>query len=110
MTDVEKMIFTQVYSWHMASYQKRYADHHEFLEYNKLLKRSEDAICEATEVVEVFRKSQNEWHTTETSMMLKGLLAESDSPKPSVSKSQQVPDGMGVVLTSEKKVKGGPKK
>lgn len=103
MTDVEKMIFTQVYSWHMASYQKRYADHHEFLEYNKLLKRSEDAIQEASDVVEAFRATQNEWFTTETSMMLKGLLGESDPPKPTVGKSQQVPDGMGVVLTAGEK-------
>ena len=89
MTDVEKMIFTQVYSWHMASYQKRHMDNGLGPADEKVLRgRSEDAICEATDVVETFRKSQNDWYTTETAQMLKGLLAESDPPKPSVAQSQ----------------------
>jgi hypothetical protein len=102
MTDVEKIIFTQVYSWHMASYQKRKQDSGGY-ENDQLCRESEEAISYATDAVETFRSSQNEWYTTETSMMLKGLLGESDPPKPSVAQSQQVPDGMGVVLTAGKK-------
>lgn len=100
MTDVEKQIWLNVYSWHMASYQKR--NECDGLCAANLQRSSIDAMESATEAVEAFRKTQNSWYTTETHLMLKGLLGESDPPKPSVAQSQQVPDGMGVVLTAEK--------
>jgi hypothetical protein len=100
MTDIEKQIWIQVYSWHMASYQKRN-------EFNPLTSHglevcSQDAIENATDVVRAFRATQNRWITTEASHMLKALLDEANAPKPSVAKSQQVPDGHGVVLTAKR--------
>jgi hypothetical protein len=102
MTNVEKQIWIQVYSWHMASYQKRHDC--DGLCVAGLEKFSEDAMQYATDAIRAFRATQNDWITTETSYMLKELLDEGNTAKPSVGQNQQVPDGHGVVLTAEKVV------
>lgn len=86
MTEVEKQIWLQVYSWHMASFQKR--NDFDGLTASGLQARSVDAIEQATDAVVAFRGTQDQWITTESHYMLKGLLSESDLPKPSVAQSQ----------------------
>jgi hypothetical protein len=87
MTDIEKQIWIQVYSWHMASYQKRHEC--DGLSAVGLERCSEDAIENATDAVRAFRSTQNDWITTETSYMLKELLNEGNTAKPTVAQSQQ---------------------
>lgn len=94
MTDIEKQIWVQVYSWHMASFQKRHDC--DGLCVAGLGKYSEDAMEYATEVVMAFRATQNDWITTETSQMLKALLGKDDKPKLSVAQNQQALDELAV--------------
>jgi hypothetical protein len=100
MTDIEKQIWIQTYSWHMASYQKR--KEFDVILTGELEQFSQEAIQKATNAVMAFRATQNDWITTETSQMLKALLDEANVSKSTVAKSQQVPDGHGVVLTAKR--------
>jgi Ser-tRNA(Ala) deacylase AlaX len=86
MTDIEKQIWVQVYSWHMASFQKR--NDFDGLTVSGLQARSIDAIEQATDAVRAFRATQNNWITTETNYMLKELLDESNTTKYSIAQNQ----------------------
>lgn len=58
MTSTEKQIWTQVYSWHMASYEKRVADNGYGPATGPAMERqSEYAMEEACRAVTAFRKT-----------------------------------------------------
>jgi hypothetical protein len=88
MTDIEKQIWIQTYSWHMASYQKR--NECDGLSVIGLERCSQDAIENATDAVKAFRATQNQWITTETSQMLKALLDEVNTIKSEVDQKLQI--------------------
>jgi hypothetical protein len=88
MTDIEKQIWIQTYSWHMASYQKR--KEFDVILTGELEQFSQEAIQKATNAVMAFRATQNQWITTETSQMLKALLDEVNTIKSEVDQKLQI--------------------
>lgn len=85
MTSTEKQIWIQVYSWHMASYEKRVADNGYGPATGPAMERqSEYAMEEACRAITAFRKTTNplsQWLSAAEAEMVKGL--DKDDTKPS---------------------------